>query len=170
MEEKQYTTWLNKQEFQILCATLVSVSKTRTRTRRTRTNGRRRKRRKNILCIGMTLSCHYWKYDKLLLQLTFSGSVFTRIALGMTNAVFSFVMLLISAQGIVTYQGETWTDKSENMKDIFTLSCCACSISTIIIWPVRPRKRFHCKSIEKIPIWGPYVMVQAGPEKAIRTC
>ena len=39
-------------------------------------------------------------------------------------------MLLISAQDIVTYQGETSTDKSENMKDIFTLSCCACSIAT----------------------------------------
>ena len=54
----------------------------------------------------------------------------TRIALGITNAVFSFVMLLISAQDIVTYQGETLTDKSENMKDIVTLSCCPCSIAT----------------------------------------
>ena len=24
----------------------------------------------------------------------------------------------------------------------------------VIIWPVRPRARFQCKSIEKIPVWG----------------
>ena len=39
-----------------------------------------------------------------------------------------------------------------------------------IIWPVRPRARFHCETIEKIPVWGPYVMARAGPEKAVRTC
>ena len=33
-----------------------------------------------------------------------------------------------------------------------------------IIWPVRPRARFHCKAIEKIPVWGPYTMARAGPE------
>ena len=43
-------------------------------------------------------------------------------------------------------------------------------IRPIIIWPVRPRARFQCKSIEKIPVWGPYVMARAGPEKAVRTC
>ena len=42
--------------------------------------------------------------------------------------------------------------------------------SFFIIWPVRPRARFHCKTIEKIPVWGPYVMARAGPEKAVRPC
>ena len=39
-----------------------------------------------------------------------------------------------------------------------------------IIWPIRPRARFHCKTIEKIPVWGPYAMARAGPEKAVRPC
>ena len=39
-----------------------------------------------------------------------------------------------------------------------------------IIWPVRPRARFHFKTIEKIPVWGPCAMARAGPEKAIRPC
>ena len=44
------------------------------------------------------------------------------------------------------------------------------SIVWFIIWPVRPRARFHCKTIDKIPVWGPYAMTRAGPEKAVRTC
>ena len=44
------------------------------------------------------------------------------------------------------------------------------SIAWFIIWPVRPRARFHCKTIDKIPVWGPYAMARAGPEKAVRTC
>ena len=44
------------------------------------------------------------------------------------------------------------------------------SIAWFIIWPVRPRARFHCKTIDKIPVWEPYAMARAGPEKAVRTC
>ena len=41
---------------------------------------------------------------------------------------------------------------------------------TIIICPVRPSARFHCKTIGKMPVWGLYALVQAGPEKAVRPC
>ena len=44
------------------------------------------------------------------------------------------------------------------------------SIAWFIIWPLRPRARFHCKTIDKIPVWGPYAMARAGPEKAVWTC
>ena len=41
-------------------------------------------------------------------------------------------------------------------------------VSALIICPVRPLARFHCKTIEKIPVWRPYALAQAGPEKAVR--
>ena len=44
------------------------------------------------------------------------------------------------------------------------------AVSYIVIWPVRPRTHFHCKGIKKIPVWGPYVMARARPEKAVRPC
>ena len=40
--------------------------------------------------------------------------------------------------------------------------------NVFIIWPVRPRARFHFKAFEKIPVRGPYAMAGAGPEKSLR--
>ena len=37
----------------------------------------------------------------------------------------------------------------------------------IIMWPVRPRKRFLCKTIDESPVWGPYAFERTGPEKAV---
>ena len=36
-----------------------------------------------------------------------------------------------------------------------------------IIWHVRPGARFYCKTVENIPVWGPYAIVRAGTEKAV---
>ena len=32
----------------------------------------------------------------------------------------------------------------------------------IIIWPIRPGAGFHCKTIGKIPVRGPYALALAG--------
>ena len=34
-------------------------------------------------------------------------------------------------------------------------------ITLIIIWPVGPGVCFHCKTIDKIPVWGPYALAWA---------
>ena len=49
--------------------------------------------------------------------------------------------------------------------------CNQCNVVIIIIiWPVRPSAPFHCKTIDKIPIWGLYAIAWTWPEKAVRPC
>ena len=53
---------------------------------------------------------------------------------------------------LVRFYGPTRSRVSQN---IFRTFRAPANKTGIIIWPVWPRARFHCKSIEKILVWGP---------------
>ena len=94
-----------------------------------------------------------------------------RVAVVQPSVIFHIIIFLIFGVGVcykvVHICFPTWGFRSNWWFKTRGTGWWNRAIFLFIIWLVWPHARFHSNSIGKMPVWGPYALVQAGPEKAV---
>ena len=73
---------------------------------------------------------------------------------------------LCMGKNVFVLEAKLWT-KSSKILSLGAVFVPKRALRLFIIWVVRPRVHFHCKTIEKIPVWG--LAVRDGASRAGKT-